>query len=211
MLRQCFVSASSVSSNHRTACLSASGSGDAASRSCGACVVHFYRRTPSPAHVLTHSLAYPPAHPRTHLLTHLPIAYYRQGLACVECHRAKAACQGYPCTRCVRLGKVCVPPNPNPNPNGQLLRAPSSLSTHSPKRVIWGGRQRGVGGSWRPRGGKIAGLHVHILHMCMHMHTCTSACTRAYVRTCIRAYVHMHMHMSCACYMCIRAYVHMCI
>ena len=65
--------------------------------------------TPSPAHVLTHSLAYPPAHPRTHLLTHLPIAYYRQGLACVECHRAKAACQGYPCTRCVRLGKVCVP------------------------------------------------------------------------------------------------------
>ena len=93
--------------------------------------MHFYRLTHSPAHVLTHSLAYPPAHPRTHLLTHLPIAYYRQGLACVECHRAKAACQGYPCTRCVRLGKVCVPrekhnpnPNPNPDPNpNQGLRA----------------------------------------------------------------------------------------
>tara|TARA_B110001452_G_scaffold265416_1_gene270020 strand:- start:145 stop:1197 length:1053 start_codon:yes stop_codon:yes gene_type:complete len=33
----------------------------------------------------------------------------RRGLACVECYRAKAACQGFPCTRCVRLGKVCVP------------------------------------------------------------------------------------------------------
>ena len=71
-------------------------------------MVHFYRRTPSPAHVLTHSLAYPPAHPRTHLRTHLPIAYYRQGLACVECHRAKAACEGDPCVRCIRLGKTCV-------------------------------------------------------------------------------------------------------
>ena len=28
--------------------------------------------------------------------------------ACVECHRAKSACQGYPCSRCVRLGKACV-------------------------------------------------------------------------------------------------------
>ena len=28
--------------------------------------------------------------------------------ACVECHRAKSACQGYPCSRCVRLGKQCV-------------------------------------------------------------------------------------------------------
>jgi len=33
----------------------------------------------------------------------------RMGLACVECHRAKAACLGHPCSRCVRLGKECVP------------------------------------------------------------------------------------------------------
>ena len=28
--------------------------------------------------------------------------------ACVECHKAKAACEGDPCTRCVRLGRKCV-------------------------------------------------------------------------------------------------------
>jgi len=28
--------------------------------------------------------------------------------ACVECHRAKAACEGDPCVRCIRLGKTCV-------------------------------------------------------------------------------------------------------
>ena len=28
--------------------------------------------------------------------------------ACMECHKAKAACEGDPCHRCVRLGKVCV-------------------------------------------------------------------------------------------------------
>ena len=28
--------------------------------------------------------------------------------ACVECHKAKSACEGDPCTRCVRLGKHCV-------------------------------------------------------------------------------------------------------
>ncbi|EOD39538.1 hypothetical protein EMIHUDRAFT_433418 [Emiliania huxleyi CCMP1516] len=29
--------------------------------------------------------------------------------ACMECHKAKAACEGDPCRRCVRLGKKCVP------------------------------------------------------------------------------------------------------
>ena len=28
--------------------------------------------------------------------------------ACVECHKANAACEGDPCTRCVRLGKKCI-------------------------------------------------------------------------------------------------------
>ena len=31
--------------------------------------------------------------------------------ACTECHKAKAACEGDPCHRCVRLGKVCVTPS----------------------------------------------------------------------------------------------------
>lgn len=28
--------------------------------------------------------------------------------ACTECHRSKAACEGDPCVRCIRLGKSCV-------------------------------------------------------------------------------------------------------
>ena len=31
--------------------------------------------------------------------------------ACVECHKAKTACEGYPCRRCQRLGKTCVLPD----------------------------------------------------------------------------------------------------
>lgn len=49
----------------------------------------------------------PPARPS------LPAADASSGTAsrrqaCVECHRAKAACVGYPCSRCVRLGRECI-------------------------------------------------------------------------------------------------------
>mmetsp|Transcript_1095 Transcript_1095/g.3021 ORF Transcript_1095/g.3021 Transcript_1095/m.3021 type:complete len:288 (-) Transcript_1095:382-1245(-) len=30
--------------------------------------------------------------------------------ACEKCHKAKVACEGYPCRRCERLGKMCVFP-----------------------------------------------------------------------------------------------------
>uniref|UniRef100_A0A7S3BP58 RING-type domain-containing protein n=1 Tax=Haptolina ericina TaxID=156174 RepID=A0A7S3BP58_9EUKA len=37
-----------------------------------------------------------------------PTAQVPRKRACTECHRAKAACEGDPCTRCVRLGRTCI-------------------------------------------------------------------------------------------------------
>eukprot|EP00316_Scyphosphaera_apsteinii_P011359 CAMPEP_0119314852 /NCGR_PEP_ID=MMETSP1333-20130426/34064_1 /TAXON_ID=418940 /ORGANISM="Scyphosphaera apsteinii, Strain RCC1455" /LENGTH=706 /DNA_ID=CAMNT_0007320051 /DNA_START=64 /DNA_END=2184 /DNA_ORIENTATION=- len=47
--------------------------------------------------------------------------------ACRECHRAKAACEGDPCTRCERLGKKCIrePPRRRRRTSVAVAEAPS--------------------------------------------------------------------------------------
>ncbi|KAG8464951.1 hypothetical protein KFE25_012314 [Diacronema lutheri] len=49
----------------------------------------------------------------------------RRGLmrkqACMRCHRAKAACRGFPCERCVRLGAECLFPLAGAMADGSML------------------------------------------------------------------------------------------
>ena len=50
--------------------------------------------------------------------------------ACVECHLAKSACEGDPCTRCKRLGKTCVtePRKKRRRPGSDAAAAPTAAT-----------------------------------------------------------------------------------
>jgi hypothetical protein len=63
--------------------------------------------------------------------------------ACVECHKAKSACEGDPCTRCRRLGKFCVTDErrkrrrPPSRPEDEVSTKETPKAMHAPVNPIF--------------------------------------------------------------------------